>query len=146
MKKIMYDSWIAKHLLFKNYSTITLAAWVCTRYKNKDEMPQRVRNHESVHARQWCECMLASGVIIWALMLILNISPWWLALSFLMFYIFYVLEWLIKLCFYGAKAYSHISFEREANAGETDSGYLESEGYFRWVKFVKDDKANGAAR
>ena len=140
MKKIMYDSWIAKHLLFKNYSTITLAAWVCTRYKNKDEMPQRVRNHESVHARQWCECMLASGVIIWALMLILNISPWWLALSFLMFYIFYVLEWLIKLCFYGAKAYSHISFEREAYQYAGYEVYLSIRKRYRWFDLLTNKR------
>ena len=70
MKKIRYNSWIANHLLFKGYRTITIAAWVCTRYRNKSEMPQRVRNHECTHARQWCECMLASGVIIWILVLL----------------------------------------------------------------------------
>ena len=136
MKKIYYDSWIANHLLFKNYGTITLAAWVCTRYKTKEEMPQRVRNHECTHARQWCECMLVSGVIIWVLTLFAGISPWWFALAFLMFYILYVLEWLVKLCFFGRNAYRHISFEREANAGENDETYLENSGYFGWVKYI----------
>ena len=140
MNKIVYNSWIANHLLFPAYSTITLAAWVCTRYKSKGEMPQQVRNHECTHARQWCECMIASGVVIWILMLVFGISPWWLVLSFGMFYILYVLEWLVKLCFYGADAYKNISFEREANAGQNDETYLENSGYFEWVKYLRKAK------
>lgn len=69
MKKIRYNSWIARTFLWENYETITLAAWVCTKCKSKEEMPQSTRNHECTHARQWVECMLASGMIIWALVL-----------------------------------------------------------------------------
>ena len=139
MKKIIYKSGVARHLLFPGYSTITLAAWVCTKW-SKEEMLQTTKNHECTHARQWCECMIASGVIIWVLMLVFGISPWWLVLSFLMFYILYVLEWLVKLCFYGADAYRNISFEREANAGESDEIYLENSGYFEWVKYIRKAK------
>lgn len=32
MKKVFYESWIAKHLLFSGYSTITLFAWVFTKW------------------------------------------------------------------------------------------------------------------
>lgn len=135
MKKIRYNSWIANNLLFKGYSTITLAAWVCTKW-SKEEMLQTTKNHECTHARQWCECMIASGVIIWVLMLVFGISPWWFVLAFLMLYILYVLEWLVKLCFYGTDAYKNISFEREANAGESDETYLENSGYFEWVKYI----------
>ena len=139
MKKIRYNSWIANNLLFKGYSTITLAAWVCTKW-SEEEMLQSTKNHECTHARQWCECMLASGVVIWILMLVFGISPWWLVLSFLMFYILYVLEWLVKLCFYGTDAYKNISFEREANTGEEDDTYLENSGYFEWVKYIRKAK------
>lgn len=66
MKKIRYNSWIARNFLCEGYETITLAAWVCTKCKSKEEMPQSTRNHECTHTRQWVECMLASGVIIWA--------------------------------------------------------------------------------
>ena len=59
MKKIIYKSWVARHLLFPGYSTITLAAWVCTKW-SKEEMLQTTKNHECTHARQWCECMIAS--------------------------------------------------------------------------------------
>lgn len=136
MKKIRYNSWIARNLLFKGYKTITLAAWVCTKCKSKEEMPQRVRNHECTHARQWTECMLASGVIIWALVLFAGISAWWFCLAFFMFYILYVLEWLIKLPFYGTDAYRYISFEREAYECEYDDNYLENGDYFEWLKYL----------
>lgn len=141
MKKVIYNSKLAHAILWVNYSTITLTAFVFTEYKNEKEMPQRVRNHECTHARQWCECMLASGVIIWILVLLAGISAWWFALSFGMFYILYVLEWLVKLCFYGTEAYRNISFEREANAGEDDETYLENSGYFEWVKYLKGGAA-----
>ena len=138
MKKIRYNSWLANHLLWEGYNTITLAAWVCTKFKNKEEMPQSTRNHECTHARQWVECMLASGVIIWALVLFANISTWWFTLAFLSFYILYVLEYFIKLIRYRSfsKAYKNISFEREAYECEHDNNYLENGDYFEWIKYI----------
>lgn len=136
MKKIRYNSRLAKMFLWGNFSTITLAAWVCTKYKSKEEMPQWMRNHECTHARQWVECMLASGVIIWALILFAGISAWWFMLSFLMFYILYVLEYLIKLIPYGCDAYRNISFEREAYSNQYDSNYLENGDYFMWLHYL----------
>lgn len=136
MKKIRYNSWIARTFLWGNYNTITLAAWVCTKYKSKDEMPQRIRNHECTHARQWVECMMASGVIIWSLVLFTGLSSWWFCLSFLMFYALYLLEYLVKLIFFGAEAYNHISFEQEAYNTQYDNNYLENGDYFQWVKYI----------
>lgn len=136
MKKIRYNSWLARTFLWANYNTITLAAWVCTKYKNKEEMPQKIRNHECTHARQWVECMLASGVIIWALVLFANISAWWFTLAFLSFYILYLIEYIIKFIFYGSGAYKKISFEREAYESQNDNNYLENGDYFCWVKYV----------
>lgn len=136
MKKIRYNSWIARNLLFSGYQTITLAAWVCTKCKSKEEMPQWMRNHECTHARQWVECMIASGTIIWALVLFAGISAWWFCVAFLAFYILYVLEYLIKLIFYGTEAYRNISFEREAYACQTDDHYLENGDYFVWAKYI----------
>lgn len=141
MKKIRYNSRLARMFLYGDYYTITLAAWVCTKYKNKEEMPQWVRNHECTHARQWVECMLASGVIIWALVLIAGISAWWFCLAFGMFYILYVLEWMIKLPVYGLDAYENISFEREAYNCQYDSNYLENGDYFEWVKYITKKEA-----
>ncbi len=52
MKKVFYDSWLAKAILFPSYSTITLFAWVFTKW-SKTDARQSTINHECVHARQW---------------------------------------------------------------------------------------------
>ena len=83
MKKVIYDSWIAKNLLFKGYTTITLTAFVFTRYNNKDEMPQHVRNHECTHARQWVEMFLLGFFVVFVLQIPFDISSWWYLLPFL---------------------------------------------------------------
>lgn len=137
MKKIRYNSLLARLFLYGDYNTITLAAWVCTKCKSKEEMPQWMRNHECTHARQWVECMLASGVIIWAFVLFARISAWWFCLAFLSFYVLYVLEWLLKIPVYGfKKAYNNISFEKEAYNCQYDNNYLENGDYFEWVKYI----------
>lgn len=99
-------------------------------------MPQCKRNHECTHARQWIEMFIGSWVFIWAAQVLYDISEWWYLLSFFSFYIWYVVEWLIKLCFYGSKAYRNISFEREAYSNQNNETYLENSGYFEWVKYL----------
>lgn len=136
MKKICYDNWIARTFLWKDYDTITLAAWVCTKYKSKEEMPQWIRNHECTHAKQWVECMILSGIIIWTLVVFVGISSLWFCLSFFMFYAIYVLEYLIKLIIYGSDAYWNISFEKEAYTNQFNNNYMENSDYFEWVKYI----------
>lgn len=136
MKKIFYNSWLARKFLWANYTTITLAAFVCTKYKTKEEMPQKVRNHECVHARQWVEIAFVMGAVIWALTLFVDVSQLWSLLAFVGFYILYVVEWLILLFKYGRKAYKYISFEIEARKAEQDSNYLENGDYFEWLQYV----------
>ena len=98
-------------------------------------MPQHVRNHEAIHIRQWAECMISSGIFILTLVLFANISAWWLLLSIGMFYILYVLEWLLKLLFYGKEAYRNLSFEREAYSNQLNGDYLANCGYFEWLHY-----------
>ena len=50
MKKVFYESWIAKHLLINNCTTITLLAWVFTKW-SKTEARQSTINHECVVGR-----------------------------------------------------------------------------------------------
>ena len=54
----------------------------------------RVVKHELIHWRQQIE------------------------LGIIFFYLWYIIEWLIKLFKYGGQAYSNISFERAAYAGD----------------------------
>lgn len=73
---------------------------------------KQVVNHESIHFQQALE---------------LGVLP---------FYILYVLEWLIKMPFYGAKAYEAISFEREAYKNDTNLNYLKNRKRYVWINRI----------
>ena len=140
MKKVFYESWIAKHLLINKCTTITLLAWVFTKW-SKTDARQSTINHECVHARQWIDLTVASGILLWIGILLFGYSAWWLALSAVIFYLWYVLEWCIRLIGNICKrdAYHMVSFEREARLAERDNNYLENSHYFAWLKFYKKE-------
>ena len=71
-----------------------------------------VLNHEGIHVPQEKEMLI------------------------IFFYIWYGLEWFIKLFFYGANAYSNISFEREAYSNEYNLDYIKNRKHFSWVKYI----------
>lgn len=73
---------------------------------------KRTINHESIHFQQQLE---------------LGILP---------FYVWYVLEWLFKLPFYGKKAYENISFEREAYNNDSNLNYLQNRVRYNWLKLI----------
>lgn len=52
------------------------------------------------------------------------------------FYLWYLIEWLIKLFRYGKKAYQNISFEREAYTYQYDYTYLHRRKGFAWWKRI----------
>lgn len=72
------------------------------------------RNHEYIHTLQQREML------------------------FLFFYIWYVLEWVIRLIRHRsfAKAYYAISFEREAYAHQKNLFYRHERKRFAWFKFL----------
>ncbi|WP_195579108.1 hypothetical protein [Bacteroides intestinalis] len=138
MKKVFYDSPVAKVLLYlSSCETITLGPFVCSKL-SKSEMRQRVRNHECTHARQWIEIVLMTGAIIWLLMLLFNLSTLWLIFSVLAFYLWYGIEWFIRFVatLDVKKAYKAVSFEREAYENQEDSNYLENSHYFAWMRYL----------
>lgn len=76
MKNIFYNSWVAKTVLcLSKCHTIMLFGFVFSKLK-EEEVAQRVKNHECVHARQWFEVTALSGAVILALVLALGISAW----------------------------------------------------------------------
>ena len=134
MKKIVYKSVIANTFLWDGYIAITIFAFVLIKGKTA---PQSIINHECTHARQWSELAILTGIITWFLMIIFNISAWWMLLSMVSFYALYVIEWIFKCILYGTKeAYHYISFEKEAELAENNDDYLENSNYFAWMKFV----------
>lgn len=141
MKKVFYDNWLAKHMLLAGYSTITLMAWVFTKL-SQEEVRQSTINHECTHVRQWIELTAASGLLAWIGLLVWDYSAWWLSLSALTFYVWYVLEYFVRRfigIFRNGKngqksAYRLVSFEQEARSAEKDNNYLENSTYFAWLR------------
>lgn len=131
MKKVFYDSWVAKFFLMSGYNTITLGPFVYTKRK---VLSQAVINHECTHARQWCECAVLSGFVAWVLAVALGISAWWMLLSGVAFYIWYGIEYLVRRWGMAQKeAYRAVRFEQEARRAEQDDNYLENSHYFGWL-------------
>lgn len=140
MKRIFYQSKVAKVLLyFSICSTITIGPFVLSKL-SESEMPQYVRNHECTHSRQWIETTVASGFLLFLLVVLAGVNAWWLALSAFVFYLWYGMEYLIRLCILrdGNKAYRAVSFEQEAYANEKDANYNENSAYFSWVKYLTE--------
>jgi len=77
------------------------------------ERGKKTINHESIHFQQALELLVIP------------------------FYILYLLEWAVKLPFYGAKAYDNISFEREAYGNDTNLDYLKTRKRYNWIKLIK---------
>ncbi len=73
---------------------------------------KRIINHESIHYQQQLELLIIP------------------------FYVLYILEWFIKLFFYGTKAYKNISFEREAYTNDEDFDYLNTRKRYNWIKLI----------
>jgi len=101
--------------IFMKIGGISLFPVIILREKYRDseekfwiERAKQVINHESIHFQQAIE---------------LGVIP---------FYVWYVLEWLLKLPFYGMKAYENISFEREAYGNDSDLSYLNTRKRYNW--------------
>ena len=96
---------------------ITLWPFVILRekYNSSDWWRSRTKktiNHESIHIKQQQELLVIP------------------------FYILYILEWFIKLFFYGKQSYYNISFEREAYSNEYDKNYLKNRKNYSWIKRI----------
>lgn len=107
--KIIYNNIIP----FKGFKAINLFSVLFVR-KDMNMTDTDIR-HESIHTAQQREML------------------------FVFFYLWYVIEWLIRLCLYrhAHKAYRNISFEREAYDMQRDLLYLDDRKHYAWVKYLK---------
>ncbi len=117
--KIIYNSIIP----FNGYSYINLFGILFGRKEYKNKINNMIINHESIHSEQMKE------------------------LGYIFFYIFYFLEWIIKIpCSWFYKqphnkcitkiAYRSISFEQEAYYNENDYTYLNNRKRYNWIKRI----------
>lgn len=60
-------------------------------------------------------------------------------MAFIFFYLWYGIEWLVKLCKYKEchTAYRNISFEREAYTWQTFSAYPEERKHYAWWCYIR---------
>jgi hypothetical protein len=104
---------VAKYLIPKGYRGMAVFPFVILKYDLDKNNPVFV-NHEKIHLRQQLEFLI------------------------LPFYIFYVLEYIIRLIQYKNKdlAYRNISFEREAYANEANLDYLKNRSFFGFLNYI----------
>ena len=73
-------------------------------------LARRIQNHEAIHTVQMKEML------------------------YIFFYLWYLVEWLVKLFRYGRNVYENISFEREAYTYQYDYSHLEKRKKYHWIK------------
>lgn len=129
MTKIYYNNWLAKLILWDDYSTIMLFGFILTKRKSLSE---KTLNHEAIHVTQYKECFVL-GLILMTLSG-LFIPAWWLVLvPLFLYYLMYVIEWIARL--FKGNAYRNISFEREAYGNQDNLGYLKSRKVFASFRY-----------
>ena len=133
MATVIYNNIIP----FKGYKAITILPFIFAR-KSAKWLKDYVLNHETIHLRQQLEVLIASLIIILAMILIFGISWWWMSASLLVYYAWYGLEWLVRLaiCHDTNLAYKNIAFEQEAYLNEYDMTYLKNRKLFAWVEYI----------
>ena len=103
-------------------------------------------NHERIHWQQQLEmfaavvflCLLTEGIL-----LLNGIFAWWfilfLVIPFAYWYLWYLIEWLIRLFINGKQAYVSISFEREAYENDENLAYLDNRKFFAQLGYLKSN-------
>ena len=116
-----------KFIPFPGYKAINLFGVLFV--KNNAKIDGVTLNHESIHSRQFVELMVLFAVAT-------VFIRWWLPVfAPFAFYVWYIIEWLIRLLKKG-NAYRNISFEREAYANQGDFSYLKGRGWFNFLKYL----------
>ena len=106
---------ISRYLVPKGYTGMAIFPFVFLKYSRLKEDKVLV-NHERIHLQQQLEMLV------------------------LPFYVWYVLEFIIKLMYYRRwkKAYLNISFERECYYNETNLIYLETRPPWYFLKYLRN--------
>lgn len=102
-----------KFLPPKGYQAINLFGIVFV--KHGTVLSPTTINHEQIHTAQGKE-------MLWVF-----------------FYVWYVMEWLVRLIQYRDRkeAYYNVSFEHEAHDNEGNLDYLTSRSFWSWTKYLK---------
>lgn len=140
MKRCHFNNWLAKLILAKNYTAITL--FFNSFFKYDEEVYEWDNiNHECIHQVQQIECFIL-GLIVGVIIMGLG-APLWIIpiMAFGFFYLWYGIEYLIILAFAGwdkqNDRYHDVSFEEEAHSNDTKWDYLKERLPFSWMSYIK---------
>lgn len=97
---------------FGKVTGITLWPFIVLREKYKTLSSEKLINHETIHIKQQAEMLV------------------------IIFYLWYIIEWFVKLFKYRSRAYRNISFEREAYENENNKEYLKNRRLYSWIKYL----------
>ena len=119
---------------FPGYKAITL--WPFIFVRKKAWYSNDIDRHERIHGRQQLE-MLLVGMVLAAVLAAVGCG-WWSLLTLPVFYIWYGVEYLVRLCITRSRsrAYRSVSFEQEAYANERDQDYFYHRKWYAWLRYV----------
>lgn len=104
---------ISKYIVPKGFVGITLFPFI---FLKREELKKNevLINHEKIHLKQQLELLV------------------------IFFYLFYFIEWFLKLIKYRnfEKAYKNISFEREAYENEKKGYYIEDRKFWAFLNYI----------
>ena len=134
-------NWFVSLITFWSLSAITLYSLGI--YVKKSKMSRvRLVRHENTHWLQQKEMLILGSILsIITMIVFFNTLTWWnfillLIFPFTFFYIWYFVEWFIRLFTNMKNAYESISFEQEAYGFERDPNYLETRKLFASFKYL----------
>lgn len=124
-----------KIIPFKGYVAMTFFPFIFARKKPLSSVEL---NHETIHLYQQLEFLIIALLVDTVLMFSLGLSLWWYFAIFPAYYLFYVLEYVVRLILYGnhREAYRNISFEQEAYLHEGDLSYKRKREPFAWLQYL----------
>lgn len=110
--KIIYNKWLPP----KRFKAINLFGLIFVRYGVV--LTDWAKRHESIHTAQMRE------------------------MFYIFFYLWYGVEWLVRLAQYrnAMTAYYSISFEREAYANDRKENYLTDRKCWAWCSYLKRER------
>lgn len=143
MRKIFYNSLLAKCLLLFGYGTAMMLGSIHTKRDRKNPLSEEVKRHESTHCEQYWEITMIAFIVALGLQIAFGGGWWFVAVPFV-YYVLYFLEaaftCVIRLFTHGWSeamdfAYDNSMFEQEACLAESDPTYNERRRFCAFLRF-----------
>lgn len=124
------NKWDWLPIPFKGFKAINL--WGILIIRGDSVIDDITLNHETIHSRQILEIMIITAILTLPLCFL---GAWKFALTvtFLSFYIWYAVEYVIRMFRRDDDPYGNMLFEKEAYNNQEDLSYLETRKPFVWL-------------